>query len=135
MRYLQNPSPAQVQAFRDGLDQLLQEGVVQAIPAAELVQRVPLLGAVGPLQFEVVQYRLESEYGAESRLESTDLKFARWVGPEVSPEQLTQKSLPTGAVAAQDSKGQTAILFPGDWALNYFVEKHPDVPLYELPDR
>jgi peptide chain release factor 3 len=106
-----------------------QEGVVQGFQPLNSGQRVPILAAVGPLQFEVVQFRLESEYGAESRLESTAWKFARWVGPGVTREQLTQKSLPTGAVAALDSSGHVVILFPGDWALAYFVEKNPEVPL------
>jgi peptide chain release factor 3 len=96
-------------------------------------QRVPVLAAVGPLQFEVVQFRLESEYGAESRLENTEWKFARWVDPSVTPDQLTQKSLPTGSIAALDAEGHIVILFPGDWALAYFVEKNPEIPLSELP--
>ena len=42
-----------------------------------------MLAAVGPLQFEVLQYRLENEYGAEARLDPTEWKFARWVHPSV----------------------------------------------------
>src|SRR5439155_1512673 len=67
--WLQSPSTAQFKRFREGLEQLLQEGVVQSFSLKDSSQRVPLLGAVGPLQFEVVQYRMQSEYGAESRLE------------------------------------------------------------------
>ena len=67
--WLQSPSTAQFKRFREGLDQLLQEGVVQSFMLKDSAQRVPLLGAVGPLQFEVVQYRMQTEYGAESRLE------------------------------------------------------------------
>jgi peptide chain release factor 3 len=130
---LQNPNPANYKKFKDGLDQLLQEGVVQGFQPINSGQRVPVLAAVGPLQFEVVQFRLESEYGAESRLEHTEWKFARWVGPGVTYEQATSKSLPTGAIATLDSKGHLVILFPGDWALAYFVEKNPGIPLSEGP--
>jgi peptide chain release factor 3 len=130
---LQNPNPANYKKFKDGLDQLLQEGVVQGFQPLNSGQRVPVLAAVGPLQFEVVQFRLESEYGAESRLENTEWKFARWVDPSVTPDQLTQKSLPTGSIAALDAEGHIVILFPGDWALAYFVEKNPEIPLSELP--
>src|SRR3954469_17838495 len=72
--WLQSPSTAQFKRFREGLDQLLQEGVVQSFMLKDATQRVPLLGAVGPLQFEVVQYRMQTEYGAESRLESSPWK-------------------------------------------------------------
>ena len=67
--YLHNPNPGKFKQFRKGTEQLLQEGVIQIFHLRNAGQRVPLLAAVGPLQFEVVQYRLESEYGAPSRLE------------------------------------------------------------------
>ena len=53
-----------IQQVRQGLDQLLQEGVIQVLHLKDTASKTPLLAAVGPLQFEVVQYRLESEYGA-----------------------------------------------------------------------
>src|SRR5260221_4350522 len=80
--WLQSPSTAQFKRFREGLEQLLQEGVVQAFQLKDSSQRVPLLGAVGPLQFEVVQYRMQSEYGAESRLEHGPWKILRWIAAE-----------------------------------------------------
>src|SRR5512139_631205 len=82
--WLQSSSTAQFKRFREGLSQLLQEGVVQSFSLKDATQRVPLLGAVGPLQFEVVQYRLQSEYGAESRLEPAPWKVLRWVRVEDS---------------------------------------------------
>jgi peptide subunit release factor RF-3 len=81
----------------------------------------------------VFQYRLENEYGAEARLEQSELKYVRWIHPAVDREVLASGMLPKGAVLADDSRGQTVILFPGDWALNYFLEKNPSVTLGELP--
>ena len=69
--YLRNPNPSNFKRFRAGIDQLLQEGVVRQLVTEGSLQNTRLLAAVGPLQFEVVQYRLENEYGAESRLEPT----------------------------------------------------------------
>jgi peptide chain release factor 3 len=130
---LTNPNPSKYKRFREGLDQLLQEGVVQGLFRKDENRPVPILAAVGPLQFEVFKYRLENEYGAESRLERTDWKMARWLSPETDLSILTTDMLPSGAVLAQDGKGDPLILFPGDWALNYFTEKHPSVSLSELP--
>src|SRR5881394_3465709 len=106
--WLQSPSTAQFKRFREGLEQLLQEGVVQSFFVKDTAQRVPLLGAVGPLQFEVVQYRMQTEYGAESRLEPAAWKVIRWVNPEGAVEEST---LPTGARLASDVAGKTVILF------------------------
>ena len=130
---LTNPNPSKFKRFREGLDQLLQEGVVQGFRPRNASQQVPILAAVGPLQFEVFQYRLENEYGAEARLESTELKFARWINPSTDGSLLSPGILPTGAVLADDSRGQGVILFPGDWALSYFAEKHPEISLGDLP--
>jgi peptide chain release factor 3 len=130
---LNNPNPSKSKRFRDGLEQLLQEGVVQGFQPCYSGQQVPILGAVGPLQFEVLHYRLESEYGAEARIEQTDWKLARWVHPSVKSDLLTQGILPTGSVMTDDARSQKVILFPGDWALNYFLDKNPLIPLSDLP--
>ncbi|MDH3252673.1 MAG: peptide chain release factor 3 [Ignavibacteria bacterium] len=130
---LQNPNPSNFKKFREGLDQLLQEGVVQGFHLMHSHQRVPVLAAVGPLQFEVVQFRLESEYGAESRLEQTEWKMLRWVDPEIDGELLASTTLPTGSALATNTENQRVILFPGDWAVKYFLEKNPDINLSDLP--
>ena len=48
---LHNPTPAKFKQFRKGVDQLLQEGVIQVFHTRDAIQRVPILAAVGPLQF------------------------------------------------------------------------------------
>ena len=79
--YISNPNPSDSKKFRAGLEQLLQEGVVQSLTARSAPPGSTLLAAVGPLQFEVVQYRLKSEYGAESRLEAAPWTLMRWIEP------------------------------------------------------
>lgn len=130
---LHNPNPSNYKKFRDGLDQLLQEGVIQAYYLRNSAQKVPLLGAVGPLQFEVVQYRLQDEYGAESQMEQTNWKVLRWISPEHSDEEINQTVLPAGAALAYDSEERQVILFTSEWSLNYFFEKHPKINLADIP--
>ena len=126
--WLQSGSTAQFKRFREGLEQLLQEGVVQAFLLKDSAQRVPLLGAVGPLQFEVVQYRMQTEYGAESRLEQAPWKVVRWVEGAVD-----ETSLPTGARLATDAAGALVLLFADEWSCNFFAERNPRVRLLALP--
>jgi peptide chain release factor 3 len=128
--WLQSPSTAQFKRFREGLEQLLQEGVVQSFLIPNSTQRVPLLGAVGPLQFEVVQYRLQSEYGAESRLEQGPWSIIRWV---ISGGPVDEASLPTGARLAVDAKGQQVILFQEQWACDFFTNRNTSIQLSALP--
>ena len=95
--------------------------------------KTPLLAAVGPLQFEVVQFRLESEYGAESRLESAPWSVVRWLPPETSEEALDALSLPTGARLAYDVGKNPVLLFQNEWSANYFAETNKNTPLSALP--
>ncbi len=129
--FIHNPSPAKFKPFRKGLDQLLSEGIVQALFVKNSPKQVPLLAAVGQLQFEVVQYRLESEYGAESRLERTPWQLFRWIDESVTQKQLDEMRLPPGAALAEDAAGQLGILFDAEWALKYFKENHPAIILHE----
>jgi peptide chain release factor 3 len=130
--WLQSPSTAQFKRFREGLEQLLQEGVVQAFLLKDATQRVPLLGAVGPLQFEVVQYRMQTEYGAESRLEPGPWKILRWAVTE-DGAPVDDSQLPTGARLAFDAAGKPVILFQEEWSCNFFAERNPKIRLSALP--
>jgi peptide chain release factor 3 len=127
--WLHSSSTAEFKRFRAGLEQLLQEGVVQSFLLRNAAQRVPLLGAVGPLQFEVVQYRLLTEYGAESRLEHAAWKIIRWT----TTDSLTDEVLPSGARLATDAAGNTVILFAEQWSCDFFTDRNPQIKLLSLP--
>ena len=130
--YLVNPNPSKFKQFRQGLDQLLQEGVVQVFHLRDSDQRIPLLAAVGPLQFEVVQYRLESEYGATSRLETVPWEIVKWLRAGTEPAELKALKLPTGCRVAYDADDQPVVLFPSTWTLNYFIQQNPEATLFDL---
>ena len=130
--WLHASSAAQAKRFREGLEQLMQEGVVQQFTQPHAVQRVPLLGAVGPLQFEVVQHRLLSEYGAESRLESAPWQYVRWLrhkdGSPLSEAAIQRVSETT---LARDVDDQLVLLLSSTWTLRIFSERNPDAELLE----
>ena len=131
--YLHNPNTAKYKQFRQGLDQLLQEGVIQILHLKDSATKVPLLAAVGPLQFEVVQFRLESEYGAESRLEAAPWTVVRWLPAHLREEDLDSLQLPTGSKLAYDTDQNPVVLFANDWSANYFNQTNAKVPLTNLP--
>jgi peptide chain release factor 3 len=133
--YLRNPNTGKFKQFRQGLDQLLQEGVIQVFHLRDSVTKVPLLAAVGPLQFEVVQYRLQSEYGAESRLETAAWDRARWLDPDIDRAKLNALTLPSGVAIADDTDGQPVLLFPSEWTVRYFTDRNAGVTLHATPVR
>ena len=131
--YLHNPNTAKYKQFRQGLEQLMQEGVIQALYLRNSSVKTPLLAAVGPLQFEVVQFRLESEYGAVSRLEAAPWTVVRWLPVDMKEDDLDALSLPTGSRVAYDVGKNPVVLFPNEWAADYFTKTNERVPLSSLP--
>jgi peptide chain release factor 3 len=138
--YLHNDTSSNFKRFREGLAQLLKEGVAQSYELPESFARVPLLGAVGSLQLDVLQYRLQSEYGAPARLESAPWSIARWVrekgaieGTRGTEAAKPAVKLPSGAALAKDSLGAWVVLLPNAWSARYFEENNPEVEVLHLP--
>jgi peptide chain release factor 3 len=130
--FLHCSNTIQFKKFRAGLEHLLQEGVAQVFSLGDGAQRIPLLGAVGPLQFEVLQHRLQFEYGAETRFETAPWSVARWA-VKTPPETLNEASLPSGSRRAQDANGNIVLLFPKEWEYAYFLKNNPKITLSRLP--
>ncbi len=134
--FIANPNPADAKKFRAGLEQLLQEGVMQSITLRAGTTTATLLAAVGVLQFEVVQWRLQSEYGATSRLDPTPWSIMKWVAPAEAGAKLpdlTRLIVATGVAFGTDKLDQPVALFPNEWTMRYFLEKNPEVRLHDLP--
>jgi len=135
--YLTNKSTAKYKRFQSGLDQLLKEGVASEFKLLDAPTNSSsvLLGAVGPLQFEVLQHRLEGEYAAETRVEPADWSIARWLRPKegdpLAPE--ARPALSMGTALARDSNGWLTAAFPHDWAMKTFTEKNEDWIISEQP--
>ncbi len=132
--YIFNPSPADSKKYRSGVEQLLQEGVVQTFTVRNCPTGATFLAAVGPLQFEVVQFRLQSEYGAESKLEAAPFAFLKWLAPHPSLADLPSLIVASGVSFATDKNGDPCVLFPNEWTMHFFKEKNPQLVLLDLPD-
>jgi peptide chain release factor 3 len=131
--YISNPNRGLDKKFRAGIDQLLKEGVVQALTLKHAFSPVPVLAAVGPLQFEVFKWRLESEYGAEARMEPAPWNNIRWLDFQGKAKDYDTLIMPAGVSIAFDSRDDPVVLFPNEWLIRFFEEKNAGVKLHRLP--
>lgn len=112
--------------FQKGVSQLAQEGAIQVYRNQ---YNEVIIGAVGQLQFEVFQYRLENEYNAKIRMGRLDFSLARWV--ETDNLEKLKSLLDSRTMLVFDHFERPLILFANQFTLNYFEEKHGDVKLLE----
>ena len=105
--------PMKRKQMQKGLSELAEEGTVQLFfePGRE---KDPILGVVGQLQFEVLAYRLEHEYGAKVGLDRLGYGFARWVREAKDPKELSAKRVP---LAVTDIDGLPVALLRDQWEL------------------
>ena len=112
-------------SFLKGLRQIEEEGAIQLFFPVASGRREPILAAVGALQFDVVRYRLQAEYGVETVLEPLGYTAVRWVAGE--PTAIAAVGDGRGRMRAEDRDGRSAILFTTAWDLRYAEENAADV--------
>jgi peptide chain release factor 3 len=122
--------PLKRKQLKKGLEQLAQEGSIQLFRPPEGREGESIVGAVGELQFDVVEDRLENEYSVKVRFERLSFKLARWVdGDPVPLAELEGKLFGYGAL---DVHGQAVVLFKGDWQLETCAKAFPGSKFVEL---
>ena len=105
--------PLKRKQMQKGIDELAEEGTLQLFfqPGRE---KDPILGVVGVLQFDVLAYRLEHEYGAKVAMDRLPFAFARWVQGANDTKELDAKRVPLGVT---DIDGKPVGLFRDQWEL------------------
>jgi peptide chain release factor 3 len=125
--WLRNPNPSAFKSFRKGVNELREEGAVQILYDTDESKRDPILAAVGQLQLEVVQYRLEHEYGVQTRLEPLGFAVARWVVGGWA--ELEKVGRIFNCKTVRDAWNRPVLLFKNDWNLNQLRDDHPALEL------
>ncbi|MFN9945509.1 MAG: peptide chain release factor 3 [Planctomycetota bacterium] len=118
--------PSMAKGFGKGLEQLGEEGVVQVF-WPRFGAREPILGAVGELQLEVFQWRLENEYGVDLRLDRKQWTRARWIA------NVTDEVLEILPMVVKDEAGRFVALFHSDFEIDYARSRYKGLELLEAP--
>jgi len=113
--------PLKRKQLKKGLDQLSEEGAVQVFFHRERLERDPILGAVGRLQFDVIQHRLRTEYGVGVRFDTMPSQHARWVEGSFDPSELERLG---GVLCLYDVERRPLLLFKNEFWLRHTQEHH-----------
>lgn len=132
-RYINNADPMKAKQLSKGIDQLMDEGVAQLFTLEFNGRKI--VGTVGALQFDVIQYRLEHEYGARCTYENLNVHKACWVEVQKEGQQDFVGFKQTKAkFLAKDKQGQLVFLADSAFSLQMTKEKYPGVIFHDTSE-
>jgi len=113
-----------------GLRELSEEGAAQVFYAEGETGPAPIVGAIGQLQFDVMLFRLEHEYGAPCRFEPVGYRYPRWVTG--TDDAIEQAANARGRLRLYDTKGHPLLLFENEWALRWAQENERQLTFHDV---
>ena len=126
-RYIENADPMKYKQLAKGIDQLMDEGVAQLFTSKANGRKI--IGTVGVLQFDVIQYRLEHEYSALCRYEPITLYKACWIESD-NMEQLKDFRVRKHSNLAIDKHGREVFMAESPYALQMAQDKFTDIKFH-----
>ncbi len=128
-KYINNADPMKSKQLEKGIDQLMDEGVAQLFTLDLNGRKV--IGTVGALQFEVIQYRLEHEYGAKCSYEPLNVHKACWVEPiDPKNEEFTEFKRVKSKFLARDKSGQQVFFADSAFTLQMTQQNYPSIKFH-----
>ena len=128
-RYINNADPLKSKQLFKGIDQLMDEGVAQLF-TLELNGR-KVIGTVGALQYEVIQYRLEHEYGAKCTYENLNVFKACWVeAKDIKSAEYKEFLTVKQRYLAKDKQNQLVFLADSAFSLQMTQQKYPNITFH-----
>ena len=116
--------------FMKGVTQIAQEGAIQMFQDYTLGMSEIIVGVVGVLQFDVLKYRLENEYGCDIRLEPLPYNYIRWVKDRTT--DLNKISRISDCKRVKDMKDNPLLLFANEWSIRLLLEHNEGLELEEF---
>ena len=116
--------------FMKGVTQIAQEGAIQMFQDYVLGMSEIIVGVVGVLQFDVLKYRLENEYGCDVRLEPLPYNYIRWVKDTTT--DLNKLRRISDCKKVKDMKDNPLLLFANEWSIRLMLENNEGLELEEF---
>lgn len=130
-RYVNNADPLKSKQLNKGLDQLMDEGVAQLFTKESNGRKI--IGTVGALQFEVIEYRLKNEYGASVMYEPVNLAKACWISSD-DDQAMKEFLARRKRDIARDTHGQLVFLAESNFMLQMVKDNHPKIEFHNTSE-
>jgi peptide chain release factor 3 len=113
--------------FVKGVTQIAQEGGIQVFKEQHIGMEEIIVGVVGVLQFEVLEYRLNNEYNVEIKMDRLSYKYIRWIEDrDLDPDTL---NLTSDTRKVKDLKDRNLLIFQNDWGISWALEHNKNLVL------
>lgn len=120
--------------YQKGMEQLAEEGAIQIYREPDIGTETYIIGVVGVLQFDVLEYRLKQEYGVDLVIKQLPYRVARWVEWEegATPLPRDKWTMISTSMLVEDSQDQPVMLFESPWSINWVLDNNPGMRLEEI---
>ena len=115
--------------FEKGLTQLSEEGAIQIYRQPNWGMEELIVGVVGVLQFEVLEYRLKQEYGVDIIMQGLPYSHVRWIENDMS--KYGKLSMPMDTLLVEDKNRNSVVLFANEWSVRTLVERNEGLVVRE----
>ncbi|WP_244834557.1 peptide chain release factor 3 [Clostridium sp. BJN0001] len=113
--------------FIKGVTQIAQEGAIQVFKEIHIGMEEIIVGVVGVLQFEVLEYRLKSEYNVDIKMDRLTYRFVRWI--ENEGIDMDSLNLTSDTKKVKDLKENNLLIFENDWGINWALDHNKGIIL------
>jgi len=116
--------------FVKGINQLSEEGAIQVFKQPDAGMEAVIIGAVGSLQFEVLEHRLKNEYNVDLKLQQLSYRYARWLMS--NSDDVKNLNLTSSTMIVEDDEGRPVLLFENDWSIRWAEERNKGLSLADI---
>lgn len=116
--------------FIKGITQISQEGAIQVFKEYNIGIEEIIVGVVGVLQFEVLEYRLKHEYGVDIKMDRLAFRYIRWI--ENKDWDIDKLNITSDTKKVKDLKDRNLLIFQSDWAINWALDHNKGLVLSDV---
>lgn len=116
--------------FIKGVTQIAQEGAIQVFKELHIGMEEIIVGVVGVLQFEVLEFRLKSEYNVDIKMDRLPFRYVRWI--ENDNVDVDKLNLTSDTKKVKDLRDRNLLIFQNDWGISWALEHNSGLILSDV---